>query len=456
MAGEDQLSDIKAAFVDAVRPTLAQGSPVVALSGGADSAIAAWALTQAAQGSSSGVRAVHVHHGLAPSDLLEKAARNIAEALGIALAVVSIEVPSGPSPEGQARNARHRALEETLGAGELIVTGHTRDDQGETVLGNLVRGAGTGGLSGIPARRGRWRRPLLSFSREQIRNLADALSLPYYDDPANTDMRHMRNRLRHDLIPHLEENFNPRLRETLSRTASSLREDDAALERLAADVPVAEDEGAILVPTAALTSLHLAVAARIARRALRLLHPPYAGTASDVTAMLNVAGEKQARTAIGGGYLAEREGPYVALYPEERLHPMGRELPESVTLTAPGEVPFGNRLLHASVADGVRPLFLGPARAVFDRDALGDSLTVRTAEEGERIELGGGNKLVREAMAEGGVPLRKRLTWPVVTAHGKIAWLVGIRKASWALPDGETTRFTVLDGRETIVDGMTL
>src|SRR5665811_1184702 len=130
---------------------------VVALSGGPDSAICAWVVVQAGVL----VRALHVDHGLPGSPVVRGGAVAIAASLGIPLQIAEVTVGSGPSPEGLARTARYEALEASLDQDEVLLTGHTRADQAETILGNLLRGTGADGLAGIPRRRGRIVRPLL-------------------------------------------------------------------------------------------------------------------------------------------------------------------------------------------------------------------------------------------------------------------------------------------------------
>ena len=133
---------------------------VVALSGGADSAVLAACLATLDRP----VRAVTIDHGLAASASLVAAAREIAAAVDLAHVVIVVEAVAG---EGPLREVRLAALEQAAGPDEVIVTGHTADDQAETVLGNLLRGAGSAGLSGIPGRRDRWARPMLSVTRAE-------------------------------------------------------------------------------------------------------------------------------------------------------------------------------------------------------------------------------------------------------------------------------------------------
>ena len=115
-----------------------------------------------------------------------------------------------------------------------MLLGHTRDDQAETVLLGLARGSGARSLAGMPARRGRYRRPLLGVGRATLRRPAPPLGLRPWDDPHNADPAFARARVRHQALPALEEALGPGVAEALARTAGQLRADADALDELAA------------------------------------------------------------------------------------------------------------------------------------------------------------------------------------------------------------------------------
>ncbi|MBP1632214.1 MAG: hypothetical protein H6Q11_502 [Acidobacteria bacterium] len=411
----------------AVARRLAPGPVLVALGGGADSALCAWAVARARRP----VRAATVDHGLPASPLLIATAQALAAHLGIEHRLLN--APGGGHSEGALRAARYAALEAEAGPGEIIVTGHTADDHAETVLGNLLRGAGAGGLAGIPESRGRWHRPLLDLSRAEVRVAADFLGLPYTDDPGNADLSRRRNVLRHEVLPLLEERLGPGVREALRRAAALLSADDAALEGRAAVVPLRVAPGRVLLPAAALSTLPPPVASRVVRRALRLVLDPYPGHRRDVEAVM------QAATAVGpasrplqAGFLAVREGPWVVLRPAAAL-----TSPLAAALPVPGEAAWEGWVVRA---EGPMPppalLPVGRREARIDPAVAADGLVVRGAAPGDRIATGPGRKPVAEALREAGVPAPRREGWPVVVSGGRIAWVAGARLAAWAAPRG--------------------
>ena len=199
----------------------------VALSGGADSAALG---LLALESGGDDVRAVHVHHGLRWSDRLSSAASLVADQLGVPLSVAEVEVSEG-SPEAAAREARYRVLSAVDGQ---VVTGHTKDDSAETVLINLIRGTGAGGLGGIPWHRPpNVYRPLLEVSRSETREIATLAGLDFFDDPMNDDLDLLRASVRRRIIPELEA-LNPAVVENLTRMSQTVRRDHEYLAAVAA------------------------------------------------------------------------------------------------------------------------------------------------------------------------------------------------------------------------------
>jgi len=409
------------------------GDLLVAVSGGPDSAVAAWVVSRLAPHR---VRAVHIHHGAAASDALAGAAEAIAGHLGIELRVIDVVVADGSSWEGQARAARWAAIERERRPDETVVTGHHADDLAETTLAHLLRGAGATGLSAMAADRQSVVRPLLDIRRDDVGGVARALQLATIADPANDDRTHTRNLLRHELIPQLQAEINPQISRSLARTAGSLAADDALIEDSIGPVPVVRDAwGACKIPAPLITTAQPATAARLVRRLLRAARPPYAGTFEEVTAGLDVAHGVIGRHDIAAGFHLELEGPWLV------VHGGDAPAPDPVECPVPGTADFG----AVRVAAGSAPSVLVRRTSLLDESVVGDHVVLRSAAEGERIEIGGGTKPIRDVMAEADIPRRLRSAWPVVEAHARIAAVAGIRSAPWArgtIGEGGTIELT--------------
>lgn len=267
--------------------------------------------------------AVVVDHGLQDGSAATAAA--VVEhlhALGLSAEAVRVAVdPAHGGVEAAARSARYAALESiraTRGSA-AILTGHTRDDQAETVLLGLLRGSGARSLAGMRPRAGQLWRPLLDITRAQTRASCTAAGIPVWDDPMNTDPRFARVRARTRVLPVLEAELGPGAARALARTAALLAADSDALEAQAAAARPAHTSGPEVHATAA--ELPQAVRTRVLRDWLR----DHAGTAQEVGAhhveavdelltgrrrgAVSVPGSAEVRRTAGGGLIFTRLGP---------------------------------------------------------------------------------------------------------------------------------------------------
>ncbi len=239
---------------------LEPGSRVdVALSGGADSLALAACLSFVAPQVGWMAGAVVVDHGLQPgsADVAARAAEQ-ATALGLDAEVVTVEVGNDGGPEAAARDARYAVLRAR--PVHAVLLGHTLDDQAETVLLGLGRGSGPRSLAGMVAVDGLIRRPFLGLRRADTERICTASDLPWWTDPHNADRGFRRNRLRHEVLPLLEDVLDGGVAEALARTADQLRADSLLLDELAAEVADPCD-------VTALVALAPALRSRVLRRA---------------------------------------------------------------------------------------------------------------------------------------------------------------------------------------------
>jgi tRNA(Ile)-lysidine synthase len=383
---------------------------VVACSGGADSL----ALLVLACDSGYDVVAVYVDHGLRSNTAHDiDIVRNAAARFGADLRVERMDVGQGGNLEARARDARYAALErarEQTGAVATLVA-HTRDDQAETVLLNLLRGSGTSGLGGMPCARGPIRRPLLDMRRAATRELCARLSLTPVQDPMNEELHHRRVWLRREVIPRLEQGARRDLVEVLARQADLIADDNDVLDALARDATIDR-----------LQDLPRAIARRVVRQWLQGDGPP--SSANTVERVLEVARGDRRAVEIGGGRRVERSGGRLSIVSTDR-----DDEPDAVTFVLPGRARFDGVEIEAWI-EHAPPVAWPDGRecAVCDADAVGDQVLVRPAVDGERFRpLGAsGTKLVRDAQAEAGIPAGLRPYAPIVAASEPI-WVVGYR-----------------------------
>ncbi|GAB3989852.1 tRNA lysidine(34) synthetase TilS [Nocardioides marmoraquaticus] len=311
-----------------VRAAAGQGetgrTALVACSGGADSlALLAGAVTSRRFGR---VVGAVVDHGL-QQDSAEHTARVVAQmaALGVD-ETASIRVTVDPGPQGieaGAREARYAALAQLAQhfRADTVLLGHTLDDQAETVLLGLTRGSGGRSLAGMRHRFDRdgvlFERPLLGLTRAQTEAACTAQDLDWWTDPHNTDPRFVRSRIRHDVMPLLEQSLGPGVAAALARTATSVREDVDALDDQADDWLANHPD----LPVADLRPLPPAVRRRVVRlAALAAGALPGELTRAHVVAVddLVLSSDRDPRLVRLPGHLtASRSGPHLTFGPTE-------------------------------------------------------------------------------------------------------------------------------------------
>jgi tRNA(Ile)-lysidine synthase len=279
---------------------------VVACSGGADSL--ALLVLAAARGLAP--VAVHVDHGLRPGSAAEAdVVREAAHRLGAGARATRVDVPAGGNLEARARDARYAALEtERLAVGaDTILVAHTADDQAETIVLQLLRGAGSTGLAGMARRRGRIVRPLLRVRRHELAAVCAAAGLDPVDDATNRDLAYRRAWVRHDALPRLAAGAQRDLVPVLTRQAEILRDESELLDALGTELLEVAD------PAAPRAQVLARAPVAIARRAVRawLGAPP--PSAAEVERVLAVARHERRAAELTGGRRVTRSSGRLAL-----------------------------------------------------------------------------------------------------------------------------------------------
>lgn len=279
---------------------------VAGCSGGPDST----ALLALATASGLDAVAVHVDHGLrAGSEADAGVVEAVARRLGVEAVSVAVQVAPGPGLEARARDARLAALEAQRASREAdaVLLGHTRDDQAETVLLNLLRGSAAAGLGGIPPVRDRVVHPILALSRADTEEICARLGLATVTDPMNDDLSFRRVWLRREVIPLLEAGTGRDLRPLLARQAEVLRSESDFLDALARQELAAAGSapGEPTLDARALAGLHPV----LARRVVRVWLGPPPPSLAQVDRVLAVArGECRAAELSGGTRVSRSRG----------------------------------------------------------------------------------------------------------------------------------------------------
>jgi len=434
---------------------------LLAVSGGADSVCMLRAMLLLRDRLAVSLSVAHLDHGIRPdSDADARFVRCLCSAVDVPCYVERVDAvrratEAGLSLETAARNLRYDFLIRTAREHQVnvIATAHTRDDQAETMLFRLVRGSGPRGLSGIPYRRERDGvrivRPLLDNRREQVVDFLNGIRQSWREDPSNEDPRHTRNRIRNQVIPYLEENLNPSVREALVRTAAILSEEDRWLESLTGEALgrcAASGGGGALDP-ALLQTLDPALLRRVLHRWMREKGIPMGQVDFDTLESASaLVGRPSGTSPIGAGWVIQRTPSRLDLVrPDDTVAP----IPFRVRVNVPGRTVIESLGLQVDVSydsgfertesEGIG---MYPVSGWIDRDSVGsDEVFLRSWEPGDRTEPVGmsGSVKLQNLFVDRKIPREARILVPLLECRGQIAWIPGYRvDRRWSVQGQDT------------------
>ena len=418
----------------------------VAVSGGADSVALLRALLELRTELGIVISIVHLNHGIrgTEADEDEQFVRNIGMQFDLPLHIERANVLAHSrqeklSLETSARELRYDLLRQLLrqNACDKIATAHTLDDQAETVLLRILRGTGTRGLAAIPPLRdaspdlaARIIRPLLGTRRPEVETYLRSIDQPWREDASNGDSSHLRNRIRHELLPQLERDYNPALRHSLANLAEIARAEEAhwAAEVVGiSSLLIKPSDDGITLDRAKFLVLPLALQRRLLVDQADRLDLP-AGF-DDIERMLRIAVRPGTEHEFEGGWrvASTRQQLYVS-----RAASSTKPGNYDLALPVPGEVALpstlrlrATRLQHAETASYNSSTLLA-------HDGLQLPLQVRNWQPGDRFWPAGSKQAekLKRLFQEQHIPAEARGAWPVVLSAGTIVWVRGFPVAT--------------------------
>jgi tRNA(Ile)-lysidine synthase len=402
----------------------------VAVSGGADSVF----LLHAVHAAGKAAAVLHVNHGLrgAESDADEAFVRRIAVEMGI-LCHVWQGIPEAGNLEQEARRVRHEIFAKVVADGlcEAVATGHSLDDQAETVLARLLRGAGSAGLSGIrPCTAAGLIRPLLGLRRAEIREWLTEQGIVWRDDSSNLDPGFLRNRIRLELLRRLEE-INPSLTSVLSGMADWARgEEDYWLSQIASlEAKYLSGEGpVVLFRTTDVASLPVAVERRLIRRALERVKGDLRSIdfhhVEGVRALLRLP-EGSGRIQVPGVDVF-RSFDWMRLAPPGFDSSLPRDFETEVAVPGVTHLPERSLTIEMELVTGANVYneqmdvvkwagcaTIGSAPLILRNWRPGDSYTPVGSSGPEKLKT---------LFQRHRIPLWERRSWPLITQNSSIVW----------------------------------
>lgn len=368
------------------------------------------------------------------------------------------ELKEAGSLQESAREARYAFFIEAAGEfdAKRIALAHNRDDQSETVLMRILKGCGLKGLRAMPAVRAPYIRPFIEVTRAEIEAYAKEHGVEFVEDSSNESTKYLRNRLRIELIPKLEDEYNPKIREALSSLAASAKLDYSFIESEAKGLFSSAKEEAgdlrIVLSRESLTGAHPALSARVFLMAIENLKGDTRGFYSVHTeAFLNLISstEPGASVDLPGGLRVRREYEQVVI---ESLLEIAVESDVDnayeAELSLPGVTELGktgSTFTAEILEERPDPKKTPELVALFDLDLLesiDSPLTVRTFRAGDRMTPLGmsGVKKVQDIFVDDKVAKTLRASVPLLICAGEVLWIAGLRQSERAKLTAGTKR----------------
>ncbi len=339
---------------------------------------------------------------------------------------------SGQSPQQGARKIRYRLLKKHAAEKNYsrIALAHHGDDQAETVLMRLIRGSGLHGLGGIPLRRGPFIRPLLTVYKEDILEYCRVYGVPYAEDATNLQPIYLRNKIRNELIPLLEKEYNREIKALLCQTAELVQRDEEELSRLAAEIcrrHMSWRSGRLAFRRSAFAGLSVAMQ----RRLLRTLIYNYRGH------LLGVGFNhiEDWRRKLEEKSVFELHLPHVRVFANANYIFVGDYEGvkwEEGVLEVPGSFETAGFTIEAELFAAENLPQRPPNAEDFDYNSLKFPLLIRRRRPGDRLEpFGGrGSKKLKDLLIDAQIPAEERDCLPLIAAQDGILWIPNVRRSN--------------------------
>jgi tRNA(Ile)-lysidine synthase len=435
----------------------------VAVSGGADSVCLLHVLLELAPQLDIRLTVLHLNHGLRGEESRqdEQFVRDLAARLGLPAVVRAVGVAASPDNlEQAARQARLALFRQQITDGGLarVATGHTRDDQAETVLFRFLRGSGGAGLAAIrPVTTEGLVRPLLDVDRCDVEQYLRERGIAWREDSSNASLRFARNRIRHQLLPQLVREWNPNIAETLHRSADWALAEEEYWEDIIGCLGaqfLSERDGSVVVQAGIFQQVPLAVARRLARHAVERAKGDLRGVDFEHTAAIL----KLASSPVGHGRVqapgveVERSLDWLRFVNSGTI----RDVSDGYRLAAPvpGVVQVAGTGIAISLELVEKAETLAPQDSVYNGETgcldwriLSGSLEIRNWRPGDRYQPKGSasEEKIKTLFQKARIPRWERRQWPVVTdgsANGSA--IVWARQFGAAVPFAATPACTTV------------
>ncbi|WP_312070932.1 tRNA lysidine(34) synthetase TilS [Anaerotignum propionicum] len=431
---------------------------VVGVSGGADSMALLHLLNRFAGEQGWCITAVHVHHGLRgeEADRDRNFVQEICREWKIPCKVYYFDVSKeakarGLGTEEAGRLLRYEAFEQERQGG-MIAVAHNKNDQGETVLMRLCRGAGVSGLTGIRPVREFIIRPLLFCTRKEIEEYCQDKGLSYCEDSTNRENNYTRNRIRNQVLPLLEEIY-PKATEHIAQTAEIMTEEEEFLQEQARVLFIKalkkSDENEIVLDAECLKSMHRAMGKRVLAMAFDALEGKKDIGSVHYELLVGLLGQESGKSLYLPNHIIA-ELSYGALI-LKKVREMSSHFSYPLPLNQEIYVPEAKLFVGTYLCTKKRTQkSQDSCTKVFDYDKIGCALFCRTRQNGDRLAIKNGRKKLKDFLIDEKIPREERDRLPLIATEDDVLWVVNQRVSAAYLPDENTKKFLTVQIRRFI------
>jgi len=404
---------------------------LVALSGGADSVVLLYLLREITDD----ICAAHINHGLRATAINDEIfVKDLCAQLNIPLKIYKEDISAVAAQENisieeAGRKIRYQRLQETAAYfnAQKIATGHHQNDNAETIILNLVRGTGLKGLCGIPYINGNIIRPLLDMPRKKIDEYISEHNLTYATDETNNTLEYTRNRIRHTVLPIIEEAINPNATKTIAGNAKILQDEEDFLTKVAQAQYEGCKEGVGSLNIKKLSALHPAITRRVIRLAINELGALKDITAAHIEDIINLAQKKSGKEIHLPGIIVCKEYENIVIKlsgPKKAFGQYLLELNKPVYISELNQtITFTNIPILATKNNEHL------CTKSFDYDTIAQSVCVRTRRPGDKLKLSTGSgktftKKLQDYFSDKKTPTSIRDYVPLVTSGANVLWVM--------------------------------
>lgn len=406
---------------------------VIGFSGGPDSVLLLYALNELRKEYGYNLLAVHINHQLRGEEAVkdEEFSKDFSNSIGVKCISFHMDVNGYAkehkiSVEDAGRRIRyekfHEVLEEEFGKG-VIAVGHHKNDDAETILINLIRGAGGAGLSGISSKSNNIVRPLIDITKGEILEFLKENKIPYVEDKTNFENDYLRNKIRNVIIPYIENEINENFIDSLTRSSKIIESNEDFLEDYVSNLNlISHERNYYKLNCKDFEKHHIAIQRKLILKAYESIK----GDRKDIS-FTNVESIRKIIIQNSGEFYINNFLLYMA-YGYLYLINKDEKKQEDFIIREKGKYNFRDFIIKVDIVEN-KNIKLQRKEAIFPKEFLDEGIVVRNRKPGDKIKLKNFTKKVKDIFIDSKVPKHLRDEIPILQYKDDIIWITGLKRS---------------------------